>query len=92
MAKPAINAKTNKDRHKNKNESAGASKFATKDYCPEIDENDMRTLLHSRKFHYHPVQPKKTTDLEDSWLEHIRVDNLDEDNKYICANCTKKMG
>jgi len=90
--KPATNAKTNKDGHKNKNVPAGASKFATKDCYPEIDENNMRTLLRNRRFHYHPVQPKKTTDLEDSWLEHIRIDNLDEDNKFICDNCTKKMG
>jgi len=90
--KPAANAKANWDRHKNKNEPAGAPRFATKDRCPEIDESNMRTILRNRGLHYHQVQPKRATDLEDSLLEYIRVDNLDEDNKFICTNCTKKNG
>ena len=52
----------------------------------------MRTLLCNKRLHYHRVQAKSTSDLEDSLLDHIAIDNLDENNKFVCDNCTKKRG
>ena len=32
------------------------------------------------------------TDLETSLADHTGIDNMDEDNKFICKNCSEKGG
>jgi len=59
--------------------------------CSEIDGDKMRELLKRNDLHYH-MKPVGKTDVEASLKDHIRSDNLDEDNKFICAECTKKKG
>ena len=51
----------------------------------------MRKLLQHNGLHYH-AQPVGKTDVESSLKDHIRSDNLDKDQKFICTSCTEKKG
>ena len=47
-------------------------------------------------FYYQPVLDEDKSgpanDVEDSLADHTDVDNMDENNKFICKECTRKKG
>ena len=63
----------------------------------EYNKKSVQELLMSQEnFFYQPVQdetvPKPINDVEISLTEHTDVDNMDEDNMFICKTCTEKKG
>ena len=62
------------------------------------DEKSVCDLLKSEGMFYQPGYDKHTSDIDDvndvqiSLAEHTDIDNMDEDNKFICKKCTKNKG
>ena len=62
----------------------------------EIKGKWKRKESECKTFYYQPVPDKAildpTNDVEHSLADHTDVDNMDENNKSICKECTKNKG
>ena len=62
----------------------------------EYDKKSIQALLKSREnFFYQPICDRAVPNpngVEAALAEHVDVDNMDENNKFICNECTKKKG
>ena len=62
------------------------------------DEKSFRDLLKSKGMFYQPRSDEYTLDIDDvddvqiSLAKHTDIDNVDEDNKFICKKCTEDRG
>ena len=62
------------------------------------DKESVLTLLKSKDMFYQPVSDKFTSNIEAlddvqiSLVEHTEIDNMDENNKFICKNCIESKG
>lgn len=62
------------------------------------DKMSVQKLLVSKKMFYQPVPDKIASDIDalddvqTSLADHTEVDNMDENNKFICKNCMEKEG
>ena len=62
------------------------------------DKKSVKQLLVSNKMFYQPIPDNTTSDIDAlddvqaSLAEHTDVDNMDEDNKFICKSCTEQKG
>jgi len=61
-----------------------------------FDSKRVRSLLKRQQLLFLPVHKGHgnvdVTDLERSLVDHTAVDNMDEDNMFICKDCTDKKG
>ena len=60
----------------------------------KFDAKSLQILLEEHHMPYLPpcdtVSSRHITSLETSLVDHTEVDNMDEDNKFICTECTSK--
>ena len=62
------------------------------------DDKSVRALLKSKEMFYQPAPDECTSDIDAvddvqiSLAEHTDIDNMDEDNKFICKKCTGDKG
>ena len=62
------------------------------------DTKSVQQLLVLNKMFYQPFPDNITSnidaldDVQTSLVDHTEIDNMDEDNKFICKNCTEREG
>lgn len=58
-----------------------------------LDKQNVKEMLKRKRLPYQvelKKSPTSITDLEASLVDHTDIDNMDEDNKFICKACTEK--
>ena len=62
------------------------------------DDKSVRDLLMSKKMFYQPASDERTSDIDavddvqSSLADHTDIDNMDEENKFICKKCSADKG
>ena len=65
---------------------------------PMYDDKSVRDLLKSKKMFYQPTSDERTSDIDavddvqSSLADHTDIDNMDEENKFICKKCSADKG